>query len=399
MGSWQCKIDVNKLFILQPTRPTTLFGIGAVAKIDAILADMAQAGCDAVLVVTDPVAYKASTAWDIVRPALDAHVAWNLYDGVRPNPTFANCEAAAKAGRSINAKAVLAIGGGSAMDTAKTAAVLLAHPGKKATDFYEKNAPITGALPIVAINTSHGTGSECSAYAVAQSDGEDKPVLHSRHLYPTYTIEDPRLTVSLPPKQTVATAIDALTHALEAATATTASPYSICLAKESIRTIASFLPTAIRQPGNLTARYWLLYASAIAGISFDLGSLHISHALEHAMSTLNADVTHGDGLGILLPAVLREIYPATPEILADLLHPIAPDLTGNPGETDTAVERLKQWFASIGQPTSMSAYFTGADVPALTRMAVKSPLSKILLPLAPIRVDGSVVERIYQNSL
>ena len=399
MGSWQCKIDINRVFTLQPTRPTTFFGIGALARINDILADLARSGCDAVVVVTDPVAYKASGAWDTVRPALDAHVAWNHYDGVRPNPTFGNCEAAAKAGRLIHAKAVLAIGGGSTLDTAKTAAVLLAHPGKKATDFYEKNAPITGALPLIAINTSHGTGSECNAYAVAQSDGEDKPVIHSPHLYPAYTIEDPRLTVSLPVKQTVASAIDALTHALETATATTASPYSICLAKEAIRTITTFLPTAIRQPGNLTARYWLMYASAIAGISFDLGSLHITHALEHAMSALNADVTHGDGLGILLPAVLREIYPATPEILADLLHPIAPDLTGNPGETDTAVERLNQWFVSIGQPASMSVYFTGADVPALTRMAVKSSLSKSLLPQAPIRVDGSVVERIYQNSL
>ena len=146
MGSWQCKIDINRVFLLQPTRPTTYFGIGALAKIDDILAGLARSGCDTVLVVTDPIAYKASTAWDTVRPALNAHVTWDQYDGVRPNPTFANCEAAAKVGRLINAKAVLAIGGGSALDTAKTAAVLLAHPGKKAADFYEKNAAITAAL-------------------------------------------------------------------------------------------------------------------------------------------------------------------------------------------------------------------------------------------------------------
>lgn len=399
MGSWHCKIDINRVFVLQPIRPTTFFGVGALARIDGILAELRRDGRDAVLVVTDPVAYKASAAWDTVRPALDAHVAWGHYDGVRSNPTYANCEAAAKIGRSLDAKAVLAIGGGSALDTAKTAAVLLAHPGRKTADFYEKHAPVTGALPIIAVNTTHGAGSECNAYAVAQSDGEDKPAIHSPHLYPTYTIEDPALTVSLPAKHTVATAVDALNHALEAATAVSASPYSIGLAREAVALIASFLPTAMRQPGNLTARYWLMYASAIAGISFDLGMVHLTHALEHVMSTLNADVTHGDGLGILLPAVLREIYPATPEILAELLHPIAPELKGCPGETDIAVERLRQWFASIGQPTSMSAYFTGADVPALTRMTMKSCLAKTLLPLAPIRVDASVVERIFQHSL
>ncbi|MFP5259347.1 MAG: iron-containing alcohol dehydrogenase, partial [Acidobacteriota bacterium] len=265
MGSWNCKIDIHHVFALQPTRPTILFGIGALAEIDGVLRGLCRQGRDAVLVVTDPVAYKASRAWDAVRPALDAHVAWSLYDDVRPNPTYANCDAAARIGRDMEAKAVLAIGGGSAIDTAKTAAVLLAHPGKKAVDFYEKHAIISGALPIVAINTSQGTGSEVNAYAVAQSDGEMKSALHSPHLYPTHAIDDPALTVSLPAKQTLNTAIDALGHALETATAVNASPYCICLAREAVGLIAAYLPTALRQPGNLAARYWLMYASAIAG--------------------------------------------------------------------------------------------------------------------------------------
>ena len=399
MGSWEGKIDSNRIFVLQPTRPLTYFGVGALTKLAGILADMAKAGQDRILVVTDPVAYKACGAWDTVRPLLDAHVAWEHYDGVRPNPTYCNCEAAAKLGRAMDANAVLAIGGGSAMDTAKTAAVLLRHPTKKAVDFYEKGVAITGALPLVAINTSHGTGSECCSFAVAQSDGENKPALHSPHLYPAYAIDDPKLTLSLPPKQTVSTAMDALNHAIEAATATTASPYAVCLAKEAARLVMTYLPAAIVQPGNLTARYWLMYASAIAGVSADLSLLHITHALEHAMSALNADVTHGDGLGILLPAVIREIYPAVPEVLAEILAPIAPELAGIPGETDIAVDRIKEWFAVVGQPTSMSAYFTGADVPALTRMGMKSGLARLLLPLAPIRVDSNVVERIFQHAL
>jgi alcohol dehydrogenase class IV len=399
MGSWEGKIDTNKIFILQPTRPLTYFGIGALAKLDGILTDMAKAGQDKILVVTDAIAYKACGAWDTVRPMLDRHVTWALYDGVRPNPTYANCEAAARTGKELDARAVLSIGGGSALDTAKTAAVLLRHSGRRAVDFYEKGVPISGALPIVAINTSHGTGSECDAFAVAQSDGEEKPFLHSPHLYPAYTIEDPRLTATMPAKQTVCTAVDAINHALEGATSTTASPYSICLAKEAVRLVSTYLPMAICQPGNLTARYWLMYASAIAGISFDQGLPHITHALEHAMSALNADVTHGEGLGILLPAILQEIYPAVSEVLAEILAPIAPELIGVPGETEIAVARIKEWFTVIGQPTSMSAYFTGADVPALTRMAMKSTLSKMLLPLAPIRVDAAVVERIFQHSL
>lgn len=399
MGSWEKKIDINRVFVLQPTRPLTYFGVGALTRLDGVLTELFRLGHHSILVVTDPTSYKACGAWDTVRPLLDRSFTWRLFDRARSNPTFANCDAAAEVGASIKADAVLAIGGGSALDTAKTAAALLPHPGKKAIDFYEKGVAITAALPLVAINTVHGTGSECDGFAMAQSDGEGKPVIRSPHLYPAYTIEDPALTVTLPVRHTIFSTIDALCHAVEAATAVTTSPYCIALAKEAIRLIALWLPTAIAQPGNLAARYWLMYASAVSGISFDLGMLHVTHALEHSMSALNAAITHGEGLGMLLPAVLRELYPAAPEILAELLSPIAPDLNGLPGEADAAVTIVRDWLTAIGQPTSLTAYFTGADVPALTRMTLKSPFSKQLLPLAPIRVDEAVVQRIFQNSL
>lgn len=399
MHSWEKKVDIHHVFALQPTRPTTFFGVGALSKLEGILAGLVDRGHETVLVVTDPVAYKACGAWDTVRPLLDAHVRWGHYDGVRPNPTFANCDAAATLGANLGANVVLAIGGGSALDTAKTAAVLLRHPGKKAVDFYEKGANIKDAAPLVAINTTHGSGSECNAFAVAQSDGEDKPVIHSPHLYPLFTIEDPRLAITLPVEQTIATTMDALAHALEAATAITTSPFGVTLAKEAIRLASIWLPTGITQPGNLSARYWLMYGSALAGMGFDLGRLHVAHALEHAMTALNAAIAHGEGLGILLPAVLREIYPAAPEILAEILAPIAPGLAGVPGEAETAAAKLRDWLTAMGQATSMSTYFTGADVPALTRMALKSSLAKYLLPQTPIRVDEDVIRRIFQRSL
>jgi len=400
MSSWESKIDINKIFVLQPTRPLTYFGVGAIGKIGEIIEGFAKKGQGKILVVSDKIAYKASGAWDSVEPALNKYASvWKHYDDVRPNPTYDNCEAAAAMGTAMKADCIIAIGGGSSMDTAKTAAVLMKHPGKKAVDFYEKGEPITGAVPLIAINTSHGTGSECDAFAVAQSDGEDKPAINSPHIYAAYTIEDPRLTATMPTKQTISTSIDSVNHAVEAATTITTSPYSIGLAKEAVRLVATYLPTAIVEPSNLTARYWLMYASAIAGISFDLGLLHITHSLEHAMSAINVKVTHGDGLGILMPAMIREIYPAVPEVLAEVFAPIVPGLKGVPGEGEYAVAKIKEWCASVGQATSMAAYFTEADVPALTKMTMNSSLSKLLLPLAPIKVDEKVVERIFRNSL
>ncbi len=400
MSNWEGKLNINNVFVLQPTRPITYFGVGAIQKVNEILEGLASKGQGKILVVTDNIAYKASGAWDTVEPALNKYAtAWKHYDKVRPNPTYDNCEEAAAAGLEMDADFILAIGGGSSMDTAKTAAVLMKHPGKKAVEFYEKGEPITAATPLILINTSHGTGSECDAFAVAQSDGEDKPAINSPHIYATYTIEDPALTATMPVKQTISTSIDSLNHSLEAATTICTNPYSYALAKQAIKLVATYLPKAIVEPGNLTARYFLMYASAVAGISFDLGLLHITHSMEHAMSTLNAGVTHGDGLGILMPAMVKEIYPAVPEAVADVLEPIVPGLKGIPAEANACVAGLKEWCTSVGQKTDMSDYFTKTDVPELVKLTMSSSLSTILLPLAPIPVNEKVVERIFMNSL
>ena len=399
MSQWEKKIDINRVFVLQSPRPITYFGVGAIAKLDGILAEMAAQGKKNVLVVTDNIAYKASGAWKSVEPALDGNVKWKHYDQVRPNPTYTNCEEAAAMGAEFKADVILAIGGGSSIDTAKTAAVLIKHPGKKAVDFYEKGEPITGAVPLILINTSHGTGSETGYGAVAQSDGHDKPAIFSPHIYSTYTIEDPGLCATMPTRQTISTSMDAVNHALEAATTNVTTPYSIALSKEAIRLVIDYLPTAIVEPTNLTARYWLMYASAIAGISFYQSMLHMTHVIEHAMSAINTKVTHGDGLGILMPAVVQEIYPAVPEVVAELFSPVIPGLKGEPSETEFVVAKLREWCHSVNQATSMDGYFTEADIPALVKMTMSSSLSKVIFPLAPVKVDTAMVERIFRNSL
>jgi len=153
--------------------------------------------------------------------------------------------------------------------------------------------------------------------------------------------EGATLTATMPTRQTISTSMDAVNHALEAATTNVTTPYSIALSKEAIRLVIDYLPTAIVEPTNLTARYWLMYASAIAGISFYQSMLHMTHVMEHAMSAINTKVTHGDGLGILMPAVVQEIYPAVPEVVADLFSPVIPGLKGEPSETDFVVAKLR----------------------------------------------------------
>jgi alcohol dehydrogenase class IV len=396
---WEEKVDIRKVFKLQPARPITYFGVGAIEKTDEIAKELKGKGIDKLLVVTGKAGYKTSGAWEPTERALKGNgIEYSLYDKARPNPTYANCDEAAELGKGMGAKAVMGIGGGSPIDTAKTAAVLLEYADRYAQDFYEKGIIIERAAPIIAINTTHGTGSEVDSLAIAQSDGGYKPGIWYDPIFPTYSIEDPALTKTLPLKHTIATSVDALNHATEAATTTTTNPYSISMAKEAVRLVSKYLPLALVEPENLTARYWLQYASAIAGISFDIAKLHITHVLQHSMSALNPKVTHGIGLGILLPSVIEFIYPAVPEVLSAIYYQIVPELEGVPGEAEYAAKKVEEWLFSVGCTQKLTDYFTEKDIPSLTKTSINTPMA-VLLAIAPIKATEGVIRKIYEDSL
>ena len=240
-------------------------------------------------------------------------------------------------GKNSEPRLYSAIGGGSPIDAAKSAAVILAYPDKNARDLYEfKFTPIK-ALPVIAINLTHGTGTEVNRFAVVSiPEKQFKPAIAYDCIYPLYSIDDPALMTGLSADQSRFVSIDAVNHVLEAATSKAATPYAILLAKETIRLVAKYLPIVEKDPKDLTARYFLTYASILGGIGFDNGLLHFTHALEHPLSGVKSDVTHGHGLALLLPAVVKQIYPASGKVLADILEPIVPGLTGKADEGEKA---------------------------------------------------------------
>ncbi|MGI9861919.1 iron-containing alcohol dehydrogenase [Moorella naiadis] len=202
-----------------------------------------------------------------------------------------------------------------------------AYPDKTARNLFLLEFTPTKAAPIIAINLTHGTGTEANRFAVVSiPEREYKPAIAFDCIYPLYSIDDPALTVKLPANQTRYVTIDAVNHVVEAATSKVASPYCVLLARETVRLTARYLPQVMAHPEDLTARYYLLYASLIAGIAFDNGMLHFTHALEHPLSAVKPDLAHGLGLAVLLPAVIKQIYPAVPEVLASILAPVILDL-------------------------------------------------------------------------
>lgn len=208
-------------------------------------------------------------------------------------------------------------------------------------------------------------------FAVATvSEKNYKPAIAYDCIYPMYAIDDPALMTKLGKKQTISVTVDALNHITEAATTLVASPYSILTVRETVRLIVRYLPAAINDPENLTARYYLLYASALAGISFDNGLLHFTHALEHPLSAVKPEIAHGLGLGAILPAVIETIYHAAAEVLADVYSPIVPGLKGLSAEADYVSKKVEEWLFNVGYTEKLSDFgFTRDDIPTLVKLA------------------------------
>ncbi len=398
---WDAAVDVHEVKEIR-AKVTAYLGVGAIGKMDDIAAALKAKGVAKALCVTGGRSYKLTGAWDHVQAACAKHgIDLVLYDKVTPNPTTDSIDEATKLGREAGVQAVIAIGGGSPIDAGKSAAILLANPGKTGEQLYTGEFAPESALPIVAINLTHGTGSEMNRFAVATVTSLDyKPVIAFDCIYPLFSIDDPALMTKLSANQTRYVSVDAVNHVIEAATAVTANPLSILLAKETIRLVAKYLPKALENPEDLRARYCLAYAAMMAGTAFDNGLLHFTHALEHPLSAVKPDLAHGLGLAMIVPAVVETCYPAKAQVLAEILEPIVPGLAGAPDEAHKAAKGLEQWLASVGVPQKLTdGGFTENDIERLCDLAEQTPSLGLLLSVAPVKATRAAIETIYRNSL
>ncbi len=398
---WEKDININDIREIR-TRTSVFFGVGAIKKINDIASDLKSKGIDKVIVMSGKNAYKATGAWDYVEKALrENSIGYVNYDQVTPNPTTLHVNEAAKLARDFKAKAVIAIGGGSPTDAGKSVAILMQYPDKNANDIYEFKFVPEKAAPIVSINLTHGTGTETNRFAVVTVPEKDfKPAIAYDCIYPMYAIDDPQLMTKLSPKQTRYVSIDAVNHVIEAATSTVTSPYAVTLAREVIADVVKYLPKALENPDDLEARYYLAYAAMMGGVCFDNGLLHYTHALEHPLSAVKHELSHGLGLAILLPAVIKVIYKDKANILADILSPIIPNLKGDISEADMAAKAVQDWLVSVGVPEKlMDQGFCENDVDKLTDLVYQTPSLSGLLDIAPSGNSREIVKEIYINSL
>lgn len=398
---WEKDINIHEVKEIR-TRTSVFFGVGAIKKIHDIAKDIKSKGIDKVIVMSGKHAYKSTGAWDVVEAALKENgIGYINFDQVTPNPNTHHVNDATKMAREFGAKAVISIGGGSPTDAGKSVAILLEYPDKNADDIYEFKFTPTKAAPVISINLTHGTGSETNRFAVVTNlEKNFKPAIAYDCIYPTYAIDDPQLMTKLSPKQTRYVSIDAVNHVVEAATSTVVSPYSITLAKQVVELVAKYLPKAIANPEDLEARYFLCYAAMMGGVSFDNGLLHYTHALEHPLSAVKPDLSHGLGLAILLPAVVKTIYKDKAATLADILAPIVPGLKGDVSEADKAADGIYAWLKSVDVPEKLEDMgFKAEDVDKLTDLVFTTPSLEGLINIGPSGNSREVVRKIYEDSL
>ena len=397
MINWENDLNINEVREIR-TRTTVYFGCGAIQKINDIAHIYAERGTNKVVVMSGRNAYKSTGAWDVVEKALKENkIEYINYDKVTPNPTTDAIDEATTLARNFSAKAVITIGGGSPTDAGKSVAILLKYPNETGSSLYEFKFTPTEAVPVVAINLTHGTGSETNRFAVATIlEKNYKPAIAYDCIYPEFAIDDPDLMTGLSPKQTRYVSIDAVNHVIEAATSTVASPYSVTLARQVIELVGKYLPKAIQNPADKEARYYLCYAALMGGVCFDNGLLHYTHALEHPLSAMKPDFSHGLGLAILLPAVIKNIYSAKAETLQYILEPIVKDTT----DAQKTAEGVYEWLKSVDVPNKLKDEgFSDADVEKLTELAFTTPSLDGLLGIAPTKATKEAVSAIYRESL
>ena len=232
-----------------------------------------------------------------------------LYDKVGPNPTFETIKMASRELKQVEYDLIIAVGGGSAIDTAKAVAVIRALGNENWIDEHLKhNTPIPALFnpkPVIAIPTTAGTGSEVTMWATIWDMREKKKYsLSHPMLYPKIALLDPELTLTLPEKETSYSGLDALSHAMEAIWNKNHNPISDTFALKAVELIRKHLPELHQDPGNIDLRTFLLRASLFAGLAFSNTKTALAHSISYPL-TAHFNIPHGLACALPLPHILR----------------------------------------------------------------------------------------------
>lgn len=349
-----------------------------------------QVGATKVLLVTDKGVLKAGLVAPLEERLRDAKIPYEIYDDVVPDPGVGEVQRCYERARECGADAFVAVGGGSAIDTAKMAAVLLVNGGTVLDYIGADKVPKPGA-PVVAIPTTAGTGAELTINSViADPDQHKKLVIISPNATALFALEDPEMTVGLPPFLTAITGMDTLVHAIESFCSKNSYRMTELLALEAIRDAARALPAAVKDGKDLDAREAMMRAVVTASLAFSNTRLGNVHAMALPLGGW-CHVAHGTAVAVLLPRVMDFNRSAAPERYAAVGEAL-----GTKKDAKAAVEHISRLNETIGIPSGLRGL--GVDEGAIPSMAKDAMLSGNILvnPRATTQAD---IEALYKESL
>ncbi|HEX9016538.1 MAG TPA: iron-containing alcohol dehydrogenase [Chloroflexota bacterium] len=372
-----------------------IFGNGAA---EAIGAEARRLGARNALIVCDPTLRKLGIADQAGSWLAAQDIASKIYSEVEFEPSADGVDRAAQFARSSECDLVVAIGGGSAMDTAKALAVLMSNPGGL-RDFIGTGLVPKRGVPTILVPTTSGTGAEMTPNSLFYlPEARDKKAIVSPHTIPDVAIVDPLLTLTVPPSVTAATGVDALCHAIESYTSSNASPMTDMYALEAVRLIGASLRTAVGNGSDLAAREAMARASFYAGISIGNAGTNAVHALAYPLQGQHR-ITHGIANSLMLPYVIDFNAPSNLQKFARVAEALG-EAVGGVSLRDAAMKSAsacRLLSEDVGIPRKLSEVGVKSEhVEDLVEGAMNVTR---LLANNPRRVTRDDVRRIFERAL
>ncbi|MGE8000316.1 iron-containing alcohol dehydrogenase [Lysinibacillus sp. NPDC093190] len=364
--------------------------------LNQLLLEVEKLKVNNILIITDPFLKELGLTDSIEKPLLEKGYSTTIYTDIAPEPPLAIGEKLVEFTRMHHFDLVIGLGGGSALDLTKLAAVLATHEGKVA-DYLNLTGTKTlenKGLPKILIPTTSGTGSEVTNISVLSLETTKDVVTHD-YLLADVAIVDPALTISLPPKVTAATGVDALTHAIEAYVSVYANEVTDALALQAIKLISGSIRTAVHDGQNKQARSDMSYGSYLAGLAFFNAGVAGVHALAYPLGG-QFHIAHGDSNAVLLPYVMGYIRQSCEKRMKDILDAmgISSAYISQEEASYKCVDALKQLVQDVNIPSTLK----GFNIPelALEQLTDDATKQTRILARSPMPLKREDIYTIYR---
>jgi alcohol dehydrogenase class IV len=376
-------------------KTTVHYGEGKLSELGMLLQSI---HASKILVVTDRGIIASGIAKKCTDSITSKRIGFALFDGVEPNPTTDSVNKGLAFAKREAIDTIVAVGGGSSIDAAKAINILLGNGGEVA-DYCGFNKVKRKGLPLIAIPTTAGSGSEMTSYIlISDSKTHQKIVCSDPMIIPDMAILDPTLTLSLPAAVTIETGVDALSNGIESYVSNAANPYSELFSLRATEIIAQNIMRVYHDPSNLDARGQMLIGSNISGLAVHLSSIGAAHSMANPL-TKHFNITHGIAVGMVLPHVM--LFNAPGQVKKYKQIALALGVKSEEGEDDRSAGRkgaikLRSLLDQLSLPSNLTEM--GVKEDSIPMMAQEA-LAQMSIEFNPVKPDFGQMTRLFLSAI